>query len=483
MPRPVGFAAERIGITFFPVLLILTLAQCGGDGAATGPSERPLFNLDPTGAPPFSETLAPAASNQDVGPIELGTYPYPTLGVVTVSGILEQRYSQSPGWNFPPPTGDLRGTLAGQTDAGGQHNGSTNQCHARVSVVFSQGGGEVFCDWWNQKPVSAVWSDTSVMRGLGTARWHRGPVSWASHCDGAGEPPCFTFAGAGHVVTVTPVPATLSLVPSRYVTHPGKSSVTFKAMRTPAMFGPHSVPFTVQSWVWTPDSGKASGPSSGTNPTCVFTPMSSGTMTVTALVNGTVQSRSVHIRVLCAATGRPDLDSLPLLDAMSAAYDSAWNANPADRRERAWSVDCVNGECITTIWPPAPGGSPCSTDWPPGSPIPGAVRVGDGHVHPFEPASSDTVPDACPRRPGVAYADSGGRTAVPGPSTQDYREGANVPWTGWNHCVVEPSRIYCFPVGVDPAVAEAATWDSPRQAAGCRIARAPARKTSLEELA
>jgi hypothetical protein len=145
----------------------LAVISCGNEA---GPDERhplrPSFNAAPT----LSTTLSPATSDQAIGPVTLGSYPNPTLAVVEVSGVLNQYYSSSPGWNFPPPTGDLRGTLKGQMDAGGEFNGSAYQCSANVAVLFTQDGGKVFCDYSNMKPLTSVWADTSVLRGDGTAR-------------------------------------------------------------------------------------------------------------------------------------------------------------------------------------------------------------------------------------------------------------------------------------------------------------------------
>lgn len=176
-----------VGRSCVVLMAALALSSCGNE---SGPDDRvpvrPSFNAAPT----FSITLSPTASDQAVGPVTLGSYPNPTLAVIEVSGVLDQYYSTSPGWNFPPPTGDLRGTLKGQMDAGGEFNGSAYQCSANVAVLFTQSGGSVFCDYANQQPISSVWTDTSVVRGDGTARWYRGPVSWAYHCDATGKPPC-----------------------------------------------------------------------------------------------------------------------------------------------------------------------------------------------------------------------------------------------------------------------------------------------------
>jgi hypothetical protein len=355
-------------------------------------------------APSFTTTLSPTRSDSDVGPITLGNYPNPTLAVVQVSGLIDQYYSNSNGWILPPPNGDLRGTLKGQQDAAGQFNGTAYQCYANVAVLFSQGGGKVFCDYSNMKPLTSVWADTSVLRGDGSARWYKGPLEWLTHCNGTGKPPCYTFTGSFEV-SVTPAAAELTFSASRYVVYPGKGSVTFTAGRTPSQFGRFSVPFTIQSWTWTPDGGSAITPCVSTTNPCTYSPASSGTMQIAALVNGVVLTASVHVRKLCAATGDSLADSLPILDAMHAALDSAGENDVAqNRRERTWHVDCLNTGCVPLVDPLDPAAEPCRT---PMHRDTSGVRKAEGPVEPFIPAfggyspPTELVPTNCTKaKPG-----------------------------------------------------------------------------------
>lgn len=350
-------------------------------------------------------------------------------------------------------------------DAGGQHNASGGQCYARVMVTFSLSGGKSFCDYANQKPITAVWADTSIMKGSATARWYKGPASFAWHCDGAGKPPCYTYTRT-HVVTVTPVAAALVLVPSRYVTHPGKGSVTFTASRTPTMFGPHSIPFTVQSWAWAPDSGSATGPNCAASTTCAYTPATSGTMTLTALVNGTVQTKSVHIRVLCAPTGNPLLDSLPALDGLKAAWDSSHPDGPAiNRRERYFTVQCDASGCTYTVVPGDPSDTPCQAQ-PPTSDTTGTRRAG-GHTHPFTPGPgplplSEQLPSNCGVPPGWG--------AAPRPSPGDLAHIVG-PGAGLPHYVIDRKNIYSTPffVGVDTTALRQLVNPTARKLGACTI--------------
>src|SRR5690606_22244902 len=117
--------------------------------------------------------------------------------------------------------------------------------------------------------------------------------------------------------------------------HPGKASVTLTGSALPSVWRRHSMAFNTQRRTSTPDSAGTLTQHCAKQATCTITPQASGTMTLTALVNGVEKSRSVHIRVLCAPTGDSLMDSLPILDALGVAWDSsnADDPNAANRRE------------------------------------------------------------------------------------------------------------------------------------------------------
>lgn len=166
-----------------------------------------------------------------------------------------------------------------------------------------------------------------------------------------------------------------------------------------------------------------------TNP-CTYSPSSSGTMQVTALVNGVSQAKSVHVRNLCGATGDSLADSLPVLDAMSAAMDSA-NENdvPMNRRERTWHVDCdTTGSCEPTVEPLWPTATACESHMVRDTT---GRRVAEGHVHPFVPifggyaAPSEQLPLSC----GKGSGKGSGKGPGPGDFSQDSSDVAS----GWSN--------------------------------------------------
>src|SRR5690606_32866617 len=178
------------------------------------------------------------------------------------------------------------------------------------------------------------------------------------------------------------------------------------------------MPFNTQRWTWTPDSAGTPTQHCANQASCTITPQTSGTMTLTALVNGAEKSRSVHIRALCAPTGDALMDSLPILDALGAAWDSsnADDPNAANRRKRYFAVECnASGECGWTVYPNGPFDTPCEAT-PPTRDTTG-TRTAGGHIHPFTPFTgsplppSEIFPPNCGRGPG--------RGGAPRPSPSD----------------------------------------------------------------
>lgn len=212
--------------------------------------------------------------------------------------------------------------------------------------------------------------------------------------------------------------------------YPGKGSVTFTAGRTPSQFGRFSVPFTIQGWTWSPDGGSATTPCTPTTNPCTYSPTTSGTMQVTALVNGVSETKSVHIKELCGATGDSLADSLPVLDAIGAAMDSAGEDDvPANRKEFTWHVDCdTTGSCEPTVEPLWPTATACESHMVRDTT---GRRVAEGHVHPFVPifggyaAPSEQLPLSC----GKGSGKGSGKGPGPGDFSQDSSDVAS----GWSN--------------------------------------------------
>lgn len=239
------------------------------------------------------------------------------------------------------------------------------------------------------------------------------------------------------------------------------------------------------SWEWQPDGGAAS-PVTCNNP-CSYSP-SSGTMRASSLVNGQSQTRSIHIRFLCASTGNPLLDSLPYLDALKQAMDNSGNPDGTDqqnRREHGFHIDCPPGEaCNVHEYPTGSETStPCSAS-PPIVPI-GDSLTGWGHAHPFHPVvfdsstgkwtfrpggmPSDSTPDNCPRQ--TPKAGTSGAKPFPSPSDFDHAGSYNTdPGADIPEIVIDTDNIYFIPGGnMTDAERKAGTVTIPRGTGSCRI--------------
>jgi hypothetical protein len=182
--------------------------------------------------------------------------------------------------------------------------------------------------------------------------------------------------------------------------------------------------------------------------------------------------------VICKTTGDSLLDSLPLLDAMSAAAASGGDinvvGNQASRREAFWFVVCTpTGDCSYQIIPldgPCGGDPHYFPDTIPGIPA-------EGHYHPFYPAhpspagpgtvgslGRDTLPTICGRPPHSG--------AAPWPSGPDYNwvDSTNRALPCLPHYVMDGDNIYVIPCGaLTPGQRKTGTKKIPRGSGSCRL--------------
>ena len=409
-------------------LLVLALTSCSDHNDPTGPTGvlRPMFLVSDH----QSVTLSPTTSSDTDGPHLLDSLPYLTLVHVVTTGGPQHEY-----WGAANPShyGQLNQTL----DAKGFY--TNGNCRAGVYVSIGQ-TSIGYCTGAINPPQTDKWT---IAEGQERVTWNPNPTdiwNFSNHVCGPGTSPCYTYDGS-FTVTIDRLPATLSMVPSRYVVVAGGPvSVTAKA--TPSSAQGFTVPFTVQDWQWTPDGGSA-GPVCGSLAICNFSPNASGTIQVNAIVNGVPQSKSTHIRVLCNPTGDSLLDSLPILDALKTDMDSGGfpNSSILNRRERKSGIYCDAGACIPVLYPPEPGDTPCETTFPADS---SSTLMGQTHGHPFHPynywhtTTFDTIPDICKppnekkKRKAAGY----------GPSDADYNHAGG---TGIPQWIMDADSIYFIP--------------------------------------
>jgi hypothetical protein len=450
--------ARSAAVPLLAVALSIGTGACGNDGPT---SPRPSFLSGGGG----SYHVTPTNSNQTVGPIDLGSYPEWTLIHVVTSGSEDALYTEA---SYPGHAGELIATL----DAGGFYYGGA--CYANVEVQFTA-GIVGYCTYPGVQPPLDQWV---LVRGQGNLYWNaREPkfsqMYYGVQTCGPATAPCHNYESSGFDVSIDKPDVDLVVKPDRYtVVAPG--SVKVNAQPATLQFGGVGVPFRVQSWQWQPDNGGTAAPAcppqtDGIVPAiCQFSPSSSGTLTVTALVNGDQKVKAVHIRVLCESTGDSLLDSLPILDAMRMALLAGNSGDPLtnNRREMQWGVLCDGLGCAPVVYPADANTSPCSSTpiaTTPSTDTTG-TRVTGGHTHPNIPIGSSGAepwPSVCGTPKGIGPGPYGFN---PGPSRSDYTNAAKDP-THW-HFIPDSVHIWAMPPSSNPDTIQAHTDPIPRKTSG-----------------
>jgi hypothetical protein len=289
-------------------------------------------------------------------------------------------------------------TFTGPLDGHGIHIfGVYDQCFANVIFQWKDAANNAYQSGPGlcvaQPVADTTWSDTLLVKGSGQV-FRQGAVPYdPGHC---GAVPCHTYSGDQEVVaTQLAVPLGLT-VNSPYVGPPG-SIATFTAVGVPNYLGArgYQVPVRVVSWVWGAaggGTGQTVPCNAGINP-CQTRVMEAGTMTVTAIVNGVQQTKSISMTVVPCPTGDSLIDD-PLNRTM---LTDEWNlsgptAAIQDRRERSAAKFDSAGNIFYRLNDPDPTMSPCSNTGEPSMHI-GDTALLESHAHPF--SKGDTLPDNC----------------------------------------------------------------------------------------
>lgn len=277
------------------VLLVLAVAvACTDQPTEPTESSEPIGGLRATLAPPPAPPtlLSGDLAANEGGPsqVDLGDYESPVYSKVTVSGLL----------GYQGAGGYLPGT--GQIDASGVV--IQNQCDLIVVVRSATGiiGGANTCPSQPRQIDSYV--KYALVNGHVDAYRTTGPPGscWKYPV------PCIHFTGS-QSITVEPQEGNIILTPSKTSVAAG-GGIIITAKGVWAENNTTVVPMTVRQWTW-----EGSGTEVGGGHTkvcaayaanqCTVQVYQSGTVTLEALVNGKVKTKSVQIAVIGG-------DTLPL---------------------------------------------------------------------------------------------------------------------------------------------------------------------------
>ena len=265
------------------------LAACYDRG--TGPNPRPSARAGFVGDPNYASNNSSASGSYD-GVIDTvyggapklaiptGTFRYPTFIQAHVSGTVNQIAAALPGDNFshgPTATADnpyMWGVMA-----------------------FQSGGGI----WWATDTATTLRVVTTIFAFRNDAGGQ--PTGDYNHCGWAGYALCWSWAGAAHF-DFTRIHVDLTVSPTEIGHAPSDTTVTFTAGMGQTYFpgNPYPVDMSELEWHWIPSAANSADTLvdcttvSGSSCTRVIT--ESGTMYMSAYVNGEQQQKSVSVSIV-----------------------------------------------------------------------------------------------------------------------------------------------------------------------------------------
>lgn len=223
------------------------------------------------------------------------------------------------------------------------------------------------------------------------------PIGDWSHCGKGGYALCWTWSGSANL-SFERIHVGLVLSSSATAVQSG-SQVIFGAGMTQETFpgNPYPVDMSELAWRWQPDDAS----STDTTPCSVYSGRScyrtiteSGTLTVSAYVNGEHQQQSRHVSVIPCPTGDPVLDDSTIrADLKSLIQRSGPNLPPGDgiaygdsvgnKRERAGNIYRRPNGTLYFREDSAAAGTECHSTMPKVAPDSSLdVRIAFIHTHP-----------------------------------------------------------------------------------------------------
>lgn len=281
---------RRVGVPLLCALVGLLTGCAELIGPKPETFMRPPTSIRPVVLVDSFYTTLPATPG---GTVAMHYYGDPVYADVWVEGsIWLSTNPVKPGGYFGPVN-----TTNGPVYAGGSFV-SGGGCGLNVRISYTNGVSvlAVPCN-----DASASWKETSLFQGTGTAVRGGAISEPAATC----EPmPCHTQTGS-QKVWIRPLPTELVLTPSADTIVKG-SNVTFSVSANPnTMASGGGRPRRVTAWRWRRDYRDYLGPDTTTFSsycgqtvqTCTLPIKETGQMSVDAIVNGSAQTKSVHVWV------------------------------------------------------------------------------------------------------------------------------------------------------------------------------------------
>jgi hypothetical protein len=297
--------------------LALTLALACTDNelpSATKSIPHPGYLIVP---PSASGVAIPTSDSTPAANIGLPSYANQVIVEVGVSGLISM--TSSPQTAVQPYNGPLDGS-------GIMVFGVWNACYVNITFSWSLLGTIGPGPCLSPPSQRSSWADTVLVQGNGTVKRGPGVPQYTADCNYSR---CHSYSGT-QTAWVTPLPASLGLGVNPDSGMAG-AQISFYAGTNPLYIKNIQVPLKILSWQWTANggSGQTVTCAQPVNP-CVINVMESGSMQLTALVNGAEQSRSVGVGIwpLAAPCPAPVLANHPLVKDEYYAVDPPLHYDP-----------------------------------------------------------------------------------------------------------------------------------------------------------
>lgn len=362
----------------------------------------------------------------------LGTTLGPMVANLTISGLVNLNWTQASGHG----TGS-----AGYFTPSGRWGPYGCYGYAQVAITYyptTGGSTNVILPCDNANPYQKQYTfngSYSAYRGSDAyvQIWgYCGYQQWPSDC--------VTYSGSQNV-SIQRLPANLGLTSSKTITTPG-TLVTFTGSANPSSIGSPSTvtPLTLESWDFSYDSGGGALCEMIAGTSCSVRVERSGTMRLTAIVNGERQYQTKRCSVVPCIKGESDvINDSEFRRLAQAALDSSGldDPNPANRQEVAFEVWRRRSDStLKFVWVGATLNDPCHVAVNLQDDNDSLTFEGFGHTHPAR--RGESVQNCDPKHTTLPYnPDANG-----GGSKADWGVGRI---NGFDVYVITPERVFILP--------------------------------------